>query len=322
MTKKSDLVVKSNRLVEASYRLTLIEQQIILYAICKSRESKDGLSAISPVRIIASEFAEQFGSGKNCIYEQLKVALKTLYLRTVKIREKDKITNKQEIKESRWISMQSYIDAAGHLKLIFAPEIIPFIKDLDKEFTPYRLSQIGKMSSTHAVRLYELLRQNLQIGSRTLEIIDLKEMLQVDGEYTIYADFKKRVLDIAKKQINDFSDIRVDYKQKKTGKKVTALDFKIEKNEEDKKKEKEAKAKKPPRVKLAEEKAEDKDRVTDDELEAVNLSRAQFDAMHDYERDLAKIAIRNAMRAKKAKRERATQQLWRLLSGETESSND
>jgi len=238
MKKRNDLVVKSNRLVEASYRLTLIEQQIILYAICKSRESGEGLSAINPVRIIALEFAEQFGTGKDCVYEQLKTALKTLYLRTVKIREKDGTTNKQEIKESRWISMQSYIDAAGHLKLIFAPEILPFIKDLDKEFTPYRLSQIGKMSSTHAVRLYELLRQNLQIGSRTLEILDLKNMLEIENEYPDYFNFKRRVVDVAKKQINDFSDIKVDYTQEKEGRKVTALNFKIEKNEMNKTEEK------------------------------------------------------------------------------------
>lgn len=238
MKKRNDLVVKSNRLVEASYRLTLIEQQIILYAICKSRESGEGLSAINPVRIIALEFAEQFGAGKDCVYEQLKTALKTLYLRTVKIREKDGATNKQEIKESRWISMQSYIDAPGHLKLIFAPEILPFIKDLDKEFTPYRLSQIGKMSSTHAVRLYELLRQNLQIGSRTLEILDLKNMLEIENEYPDYFNFKRRVVDVAKKQINDFSDIKVNYTQEKEGRKVTALNFKIEKNEMNKTEEK------------------------------------------------------------------------------------
>jgi plasmid replication initiation protein len=237
MTKKGDLVVKSNRLVEASYRLTLVEQQIILYAICKSRESGAGLSAIDPVCIVATEFAELFESDKISIYNQLKVALNTLYHRTLKIKETSD-ANSLEIKQSRWISMQSYIDKTSVLKLIFAPEILPFIKDLDKEFTPYRLSQIGKMSSTHAVRLYELLRQNLQIGSRTLEIIDLKEMLQIEDEYKIYADFKKRVLDVAKKQINDFSDIKVDYKQKKEGRKITALDFKISQNEKEKAKKK------------------------------------------------------------------------------------
>ena len=33
--KNAELVVKSNRLIEASYRLGLTEQRIILYAICR-----------------------------------------------------------------------------------------------------------------------------------------------------------------------------------------------------------------------------------------------------------------------------------------------
>lgn len=40
---KNELVVKSNRLIEASYRLTLNEQRIILYAICRCREEQTGL---------------------------------------------------------------------------------------------------------------------------------------------------------------------------------------------------------------------------------------------------------------------------------------
>ncbi|MQT50325.1 RepB family plasmid replication initiator protein, partial [Pseudomonas helleri] len=44
MAEKSEVVVKSNRLVEASYRLNLVEQQIILFAISRSRDEQLGLS--------------------------------------------------------------------------------------------------------------------------------------------------------------------------------------------------------------------------------------------------------------------------------------
>lgn len=46
--KKHELVVKSNRLIEASYRLSLNEQRIILYAICRCREEQKGLFPDSP----------------------------------------------------------------------------------------------------------------------------------------------------------------------------------------------------------------------------------------------------------------------------------
>ena len=60
--KKHELVVKSNRLIEASYRLSLNEQRIILYAICRCREEQKGLFPDSPVVITAEAFAKQFPS--------------------------------------------------------------------------------------------------------------------------------------------------------------------------------------------------------------------------------------------------------------------
>jgi hypothetical protein len=62
MGNKNELVVQSNRLVEASYRLTLIEQQIILFAICRAREEQLGLSADTLVTISAKDFSAMWGS--------------------------------------------------------------------------------------------------------------------------------------------------------------------------------------------------------------------------------------------------------------------
>lgn len=49
--KRAELVVKSNRLIEASYRLGLNEQRIILYSICRCREEQKGLFPDLPVTI-------------------------------------------------------------------------------------------------------------------------------------------------------------------------------------------------------------------------------------------------------------------------------
>ena len=68
MSGKKELVVKSNRLVEASYRLTLVEQKIILFAICRAREEQRGLTADTPVTITAKDFAAQFGTNETKVY--------------------------------------------------------------------------------------------------------------------------------------------------------------------------------------------------------------------------------------------------------------
>ena len=81
MAKTSELVVKSNRLVEACYRLNLIEQQIILFAISRSRDEQLGLSPNNPVTIAASAFAKVFGTNESKVYGQLKEALGDLFER-------------------------------------------------------------------------------------------------------------------------------------------------------------------------------------------------------------------------------------------------
>lgn len=231
-TKKTELVVKSNRLVEASYRLGLVEQQVVLFAISRAREEQKGLFADLPITIRAVDFAAQFGSGADNVYRQLKEAMDSLFARQIILHDTDPETSKPRVTKTRWISQASYVDGTGHIQFIFAPAVIPYITRLESEFTAYRLEKIGNFTSAHAVRLYEMLVQHLTIGKRELEVEWLRKTLCLEGEYAILADFKKRVIDVAVAQINEHSDIEVSYEQRKTGRTVTHLDFKIKRRQD------------------------------------------------------------------------------------------
>jgi len=226
---KSDLVVKSNRLIEASYRLGMNEQRIILYAICRCREEQSGLFPDLPVTITADNFAKQFPSvEKGSVYGQLKDAMNSLYNRSVTIHDIDPVTKKARVRETRWISEKAYIDGAGHIQIVFTPEVIKYITRLEVEFTSYQLEKVGHMTSAYAVRIYELLTQHRDIGNRTLNLKWLRETLQMEvQEYKLTADFIKRVLDPAVDQINKHSDLTVSYKAVKTGRAITDFVFKI-----------------------------------------------------------------------------------------------
>lgn len=231
---KLDLVVKSNRLIQASYRLTLTEQQMVLYSICKAREEQKGLSANEPVSVDARSFAAQFGVDPTNVYYLLKEASAALYERQVVIHDIHPKSGKPRVVKTRWISDAAYVDGAGIVEFTFAPKMIPFITRLEKEFTSYRLEKIGNMTSVHAVRIYELLIQYVAVGRRELGIDELKEMLGISGEYKALKDFKKYVVDVAEKQINEHSDIDVSYSQRKAGRTVTHLIFDIKSKPETK----------------------------------------------------------------------------------------
>ena len=53
---KNELVVKSNRLIEAGYRLSLAEQRIILMAVTEVRKSRKDFNAEDFVEIKAVDF--------------------------------------------------------------------------------------------------------------------------------------------------------------------------------------------------------------------------------------------------------------------------
>lgn len=233
-TKKQAIVVKSNKLIEASYRLDLIEQRIILAAIVEARESKKGLGD-GFITLEVMRFAKMFGMEGNGVYNQLKTAMDTLFNRFIVVRDVHPESGYERVSKIRWISKSSYIDGAGMIQLQFGQDIVPYISRLEKEFTYYRLEKIGAMTSAHAVRLYELLFQHLGIGNREIEIARLRDILQLEGQYTAIKDLKLRVIDVAVTQINEHSDIKVSYMQRKTGRNVTHLFFDIKAKLETKK---------------------------------------------------------------------------------------
>ena len=231
--KKSVIVVKSNRMIEASYRLGLNEQRIILYAICRCREDQKGLFPDEPVVITADAFAKQFPSiDKGHVYHQLKEAMDALYERSITLYETDDDTGLEQVSKTRWISKASYIDGAGRIKVVFTSDVIKYITRLEEEFTSYQLEKVGNMTSAHAVRIYELLTQHRDIGNRTLNLAWLRETLQIaPDEYKLTTNFIRKVIDVAVDQINKHSDLTVSYKPVKTGRAITDFAFKIKDKE-------------------------------------------------------------------------------------------
>jgi plasmid replication initiation protein len=241
---KNELVVKSNQLVEAKYRLDLAEQRIILFAITEARRTQKGLNGEDFVSIRAADYAEQFGIDPTTAYEQISSGAKSLFRRYVVLHDTHPTSGKPRMTEVRWISAASYIDGAGTIQLQFAAAMVPYITRLEAQFTSYRLEKVAKMTSAYAIRLYELLMQWDSVGRREVELEWLKQTLVLDKDYGRLDNLKKRVIDVAVSQINQHSDLTVSYDQRKTGRTVTHLIFTFSPKQEEKPK-REAKPKTP-----------------------------------------------------------------------------
>ena len=223
----NELVVKSNRLIEAAYRLSITETQLILFAICAARKEQKGLAPETMVFIEAKTFAEQFGLAENNVYFLLRQASNALSNRQLDLPAIDPIDGKPSICRVHWFNRMLYRPGSGRVGIEFHADVAPHISRLEEKFTSYRLENICKMSSLYAIRMYELLVQFVGLSTRTFELETLKTCLGVAGEYEVISDLKKRVFDVAVAQINQHTDLEVGYVQQKTGRKVTHFIFMI-----------------------------------------------------------------------------------------------
>ena len=115
----SDLIVKDNALMNASYNLDLVEQRLILLAILEARESGKGINANDPLTVHAESYINQFGVARQTAYQALKDACKDLFARQFSYQEKRE-RGRANI-TSRWVSQIAYIDETATVEVIFAP---------------------------------------------------------------------------------------------------------------------------------------------------------------------------------------------------------
>ena len=175
----TELVVKDNALIQASYTLDLVEQRLMLLAIMEARETGKGITPDSLLQIHAHSYAEHFDVNKETAYAVMKDASKGLFDRYVTYHDKNPKTGKDRSFHCRWADKIGYEKDTGIVYLRFTDDVVPLITRLEQQFTSYDIEQISSLNSTYAIRLYELLIQWRSLGKTPL--FDLQQFRQQLG---------------------------------------------------------------------------------------------------------------------------------------------
>ncbi|MGP4974712.1 MULTISPECIES: replication initiation protein RepM [Psychrobacter] len=224
---KSNLVVKTHHLNTVLQNLKLAEIRIVQLAVVDARETGKGLTAETPLRIDALRYAEVFDTTRQNGYLMMKEAEDTLFNRRFSY-----IDDEGKLVKSRWLSQVRYLDDEGAIEVVFTPAVVQGITRIDgaeEFFTKYLLEQTATMTSNYSVRLYELLVQWKQAKKTPMfELQEFRGQLGVeDDEYKAMSNFKIRVLDLAVGEINEKSDLNINYTQKKKGRKIIGFTFTV-----------------------------------------------------------------------------------------------
>ncbi|WP_244614327.1 replication initiation protein [Elizabethkingia argenteiflava] len=132
------------------------------------------------------------------------------------------IETKESLEQIWLFSSVKYLFGTGSFSVKLNDEALPYFFELKNNFTAMQLKLGLNCSSKYAKRFYGTACQWRSLASKRFEIEELKKMLGLidkkgNEQFKRINDFKKYVLDIAKKQINENTDIEIDFELKKRG---------------------------------------------------------------------------------------------------------
>ena len=231
--KEQDLVVTSNRYVEASYFFTANEEKIIYCAMVSARK----LTVVDQdtfIDVYAHDFGALVGLDDREAFRALKRASATLKKRFVSFFEPDPSTGQPSELEVPLFTALRYVPSEGVIRLRFTKEIIPhFMQLIGGNFTQHEIGYLARLSSVYAIRLYRMLHKELwKAKPIDIELEELRYMLQLGDKYTAIKDFKINVIDIAVREINQTTDLTVSYENIKHGRSITGLRFLVRKDQQ------------------------------------------------------------------------------------------
>ncbi len=214
-------VVKSNHLIEASYKLSLQEVRLIflLSSMIKAND-KDFFS----YKINIENLKVFLGLKDKNFHTKIKNITKDLLGKVLILPDFDAKTELQ----IAWLSSAKYYNKEGIVELCFNPELKSYLLQLKNKFTQYELQNILNLKSFYSIRIYELLKQYEKIGERLLNLDELKKILGIDkNKYNKYNNFKKKVLLTAQNELEQKTDLAFEFEEQKTNRSISAILFRI-----------------------------------------------------------------------------------------------
>lgn len=221
---KNLVVYKANSLIEASYKLTLQEQRILL--ICIAKLNPKNTNQTKNFQITAQEFLNIFPNiGKKHAEERLQEAIDKLAERWIHIYKDD------EKRRIRWIQEEAkYFNGEGKVEIVFSDSIMPYLTQLKGQFTSITLKNISPLKSNYSIRIYELLIQFKNIGSRTITVQKLRNMLEVEDKYQTFKSLNQWVIQPSIKELNEKSNLQISIQTIKNGRSIKSLQFNFKEN--------------------------------------------------------------------------------------------
>lgn len=224
MIKKGKYIaVRPNALIEARYDLNVSQNDIMDMVLTKIENDSNYLYELN-----INDYKHLYKTDTSNIYRNLEKATKSMegtgfYLLTKNDKGKEKETF------FVWFASIEYVKSEGKITFEIGNKLKGLLLEMKKRIY-YRIEYPLNFVSIYSKRIYYYLKSFEDTGWRVDNLDILRKKLQCPKSYEKYSFFRIKVLDMAMKEINNYSDINFAYEEIKTGRKVTSIKFYINGN--------------------------------------------------------------------------------------------
>ena len=214
-------VVKGNEIIQkARYDLGLAEIKAFSFIVSKIKPTDQ---VFCEYTFTINEYCKVLGidtnNGKNI--QTVKKSLKALVDKSFFLTLEDGTETTISWLNKIWIDKGS-----GKIRVRLDDDLQKFVTGLYTNYTQYELLCTLPMRSSYSIRIYELLKSYAFTKRHTFKVDDLKRMLGCE-HYERFPDFRRKVIEIAVKEINQFTDLEVSWEPITKSRKVVEIKFKI-----------------------------------------------------------------------------------------------
>jgi len=218
-----DIVVKANQLIRGRINWTKLEHRVVAMLVAQLKREDD---AFEMQRVHISDLMDMSQTSSRDIYNRAEEVCRKLLNQKVHVRTRTE-DGRRMYQGYNCLSTCRYVEGSGYIEAKFNDDMKPFLLQLKRQFTMYRLQNFMQLSSQHSMRMYELIKMREGLRHLCLSVEELREVLCCEHTYERFSDFRRHVLERARTEIKDTCDTYYTYTVERDGRTPVRVRFLI-----------------------------------------------------------------------------------------------
>ena len=218
---EDNLVYQSNNLINANYDMTALEQKILLIniSIINKKDTDFGLNVF---RI--KDLSDLLQCSPELLYRDLPKLSKKIISKVVEVYNSEK----DELEQFNIIHYAKYKNKKGIVEFEINPRAKPYLLQLESFFSSFELKNALRLVGKYSIRLYQITKASLYKKEMYIPLDEFKNTLKLTQKsYDRFNNITNKILNPSIKEINERTDIELEYETVLSGRKAIGIKFKM-----------------------------------------------------------------------------------------------